>query len=295
MTKQTLMFVNPVSLTLKYNQLVIRVKEREETVTRPIEDIAVVLIEHQASQISIPLLNALATQNVAVIICDDKAMPSAMLMPLETNNTQQETYRIQCEASQPTRKRIWRDIIESKIRNQAAMLQRAGKQADLLRPYYSNVLSGDSDNREGAAARIYWRELFGPAFVRSREGEPPNALLNYAYAILRAATARALMGSGLLPAFGLFHRNRYNAFPLADDIMEPYRPFVDDIVYMLHTNRGATTLDKDTKAALLRILFADVRMDNKTHPLEVALSLTTASLVRALKDNTQHLRTPTFP
>ena len=295
MTKQTLMFVNPVSLSLRYNQLVIHLKGSEEEVTRPIEDIAVVVIENQAVQVTMPLLNALATQNVSVVICDDKAMPNAMLMPLETNNTQQETYRIQCEASQPTRKRIWRDLIEGKIRNQAAMLCRAGRQGDLLRPYYSNVLSGDSDNREGAAARIYWRELFGPTFVRSREGNQPNAMRNYGYALLRAATARALMGSGLLPAFGIFHRNRYNAFPLADDVMEPYRPFVDAIVYDLHARQGKTTLDKDAKSRLLRILFADVDIDGTTHPLEVALTLTTASLVRALKDNNQHIRCPSFP
>ena len=155
-----------------------------------------------------------------------------------------------------------------------------------------NVKSGDTDNREGAAARVYWSQLFDDSFKREREGDSPNQFLNYGYTILRAAVARALVGSGLYPAFGIFHRNRYNAFPLADDVMEPYRPFVDEVVYSLCQNDKITDLDKIVKSRLLRVLFADVKIGRMTRPLEVALSLTTASVVKMFKGDTQKLSLP---
>ena len=171
------------------------------------------------------------------------------------------------------------------------MLGRDGK---VLKPYYMNVLSGDSDNREGLAAKIYWQQMYGRRFNRNRNGEDPNSLLNYGYAILRAAVARALLGSGLFPAFGLFHRNRYNAFPLADDVMEPYRPFVDYAVYQIFGYSSEACLDKEAKQSLVRVLFTDVKMKDQIRPLQVALSMTTASLVRALKDKKESIIYPSF-
>ena len=245
----------------------------------PIEDIGYVVLEHQQTAITLPLLNALSDNNVAVIFCGDNRMPNAMLMNLDSNKTQGESFRAQIEASEPLKKGIWKQVIETKIRNQAALLNKLGKDGDLLKPYYSNVKSGDTDNREGIAAKMYWRELFGEDFMRNREGAVPNNLLNYGYTLLRAAVARALMGSGLLPALGIFHRNRYNAFPLADDIMEPYRPYVDEIVYHMYIN-GITELDKDAKSQLLHILFADTVFSKVTRPLEVGLTMTTSSLAK---------------
>lgn len=179
-----------------------------------------------------------------------------MLMNLESNTIQGERYRAQIDASEPLRKNLWKQTVEAKIANQAYLLNKLGKDGSILRPLYENVKSGDADNREGIAAKMYWPTLFGDGFIRSREGATPNHLLNYGYSILRAATARALMGAGLLPSFGIFHRNRYNAFPLADDIMEPFRPYVDEAVYKLYSD-GATELDKAAKAALLHLLFCD--------------------------------------
>lgn len=245
----------------------------------PIEDIGYVVLEHQQTAITLPLLNALSDNNVAVIFCGDNRMPNAMLMNLDSNKRQGESFRAQIEASEPLKKGIWRQVIETKIRNQAALLNKLGKDGDLLKPYYSNVKSGDTDNREGIAAKMYWRELFGEDFMRNREGAVPNNLLNYGYTLLRAAVARALMGSGLLPALGIFHRNRYNAFPLADDIMEPYRPYVDEIVYHMYIN-GITELDKDAKSQLLHVLFADTVFSKVTRPLEVGLTMTTSSLAK---------------
>lgn len=294
MIKQTLFFTTPVSLSLKYNQIEIRYKDVEEVITRPIEDVGVVIVENQMVHFTVPLLNALADNNVAVIFCNVQCMPNTMLMPLESNTIQQEVYRFQIEASLPTKKRIWKDIIEYKIRNQAALLDRLGHDGKVLKPYYMNVLSGDSDNREGLAAKIYWQEMYGRQFNRNRNGEEPNSLLNYGYAILRAAVARALLGSGLFPAFGLFHRNRYNAFPLADDIMEPYRPFVDYAVYQIFECLPEAYLNKEIKQSLVRVLFTDVKMKDQIRPLQVALSMTTASLVRALKDKKGSIIYPSF-
>ncbi|MBR1503452.1 MAG: type II CRISPR-associated endonuclease Cas1 [Prevotella sp.] len=292
MIKQTLMFTNPVSLSLKDNQMVITFKDNKDTVTRPIEDIGFVIIENPMVSITIPLLNELADHNVSVVFCDKKQMPKTMLMTLEGNTTQQESYKYQIEASAPMKKNIWKQLVERKIKNQSLLLNKVGKNGDVLKPYYMNVKSGDTDNREGAAAREYWSRLFEPGFKREREGLPPNNLLNYGYTILRAAVSRALIGSGLYPAFGVFHRSRYNAFPLADDVMEPYRPFVDEIVYHLYYDEAITELDNKGKGVLLRLLFSDVKMDKVTRPLENALSLTTASLLRIYKGETEKLSLP---
>lgn len=292
MIKQTLMFTTPSSLSLRDKQLVIKVDGSDEDITRPIEDIGCIVIENQQVRVSVPLLNELSDNNVSVIFCDRKAMPHTMLMSLEGNSTLQESYKYQFDVTAPCKKQLWKQLIESKITNQAALLNKLGKDGDILKPYYMNVKSGDTDNREGGASRIYWGTLFNSQFRRDREGDPPNNLLNYGYTILRAATARALIGSGLYPAFGIFHRNRYNAFPLADDVMEPYRPFVDDIVFRLYYQEGQRELTRDTKATLLRVLFSDVKMSKVTRPLEIALSLTTASLLKVYKGEAKQLSLP---
>lgn len=292
MIKQTLMFTSPVSLSLKDKQIVITFKDNKDTVTRPIEDVGFVVIENPMVSITVPLLNELADNNVAVIFCDKKMMPKTMLMTLDGNTTQQESYKYQLNASLPMKKNVWKQLVECKIKNQSLLLNKVGKGGGVLKPYYLNVKSGDSDNREGAAAREYWRLLFDDGFKREREGLPPNGMLNYGYTVLRAAVTRALIGSGLYPAFGVFHRNRYNAFPLADDVMEPYRPFVDEIVYHLYYDGAVNELDSQTKRRLLRVLFSDVKMGKVTRPLENALSLTTASLLKMYKGESDKLSLP---
>ena len=280
MLKKALFFSTPFCLSLRNNQMIINTKEMPEMQRSvPIEDIGFVILEHQQTNITLPLLNALSDNNVAVIFCGDNFMPNAMLMNLDSNKTQGESYRAQIEASEPLKKGLWKQIVEAKIRNQAALLNKLGKNGEILKPYYTNVKSGDSDNREGVAAKIYWGELFGEDFIRSREGVEPNNMLNYGYTLLRAAVARSLMGSGLFPAFGIFHRNRYNAFPLADDIMEPYRPYVDEIVFDLYAN-GERKLTKDVKSQLLRLLFTDTVFGKITRPLDVGLTMTSASLAK---------------
>ncbi len=291
MIKQTLFFATPVCLSLKNCQLVISWKDSEDTVTRPIEDLGCVVLENQMIKVSLPLLNELVKNNVSVILCDNKQMPTAMLQCLDANATQTESLKQQLSVTEPMKKQAWKQIIESKIRNQAAVLSSVGKNGDTLKPFFTNVKSGDSDNREGLAARIYWRLLFGKAFRRERNGAVPNALLNYGYSILRAATARALLGSGLLPNVGVFHKSRYNAFPLADDIMEPYRPYVDEIVFNLYSN-GTTELNKDSKATILRLLTCDVNIGKVKRPLQIALTITTASLVKYYASELKKLSLP---
>lgn len=277
--KRTVVFSSPCRVSLKNCQLLVENQETGELRRVSVEDLGVVLIENPSVSISVPALNALSSNNCAVVFCDSRHMPCSMLMNLDSNSVQGETYRQQMDATVPLKKNLWKQIVERKIQNQSRLLSVLGFDGDVLKPYFKNVKSGDSDNREGVAAKLYWDELFGKEFVRSRFGEGVNPLLNYGYSILRAGMARAIMGSGLFPALGLFHKNRYNAFPLADDLMEPYRPFVDRIVFRL-CEEGKTVLDPETKQVLLRVLFVDTLLKDEVRPLEIALSLTTASLAR---------------
>lgn len=291
MIKQTITFRSPVSLSVKNKQLVIHLKEEDRTVTRPIEDIGVIILENQMIKITLPLINELTENNVALIICDEHCMPKSMLMTLEGNTTLQEAYRFQTEATLPLKKQAWKQVVESKIKNQSALLNKLGKKGDVLKPFYMNVKSGDADNREGGASRVYWSALFGNDFRRERYGDAPNNLLNYGYTILRAAVTRALLGSGLYPAFGIFHRNRYNAFPLADDLMEPFRAFIDETVYSLYT-QGKTDLTTEVKQSLQSVLFCDVHIGKQMRPLEVALTLATSSFLKYIKGDVEKLTLP---
>ena len=292
MLKRTLVFSNPMTLSLKNCQLVLAYKDDPDNkVTIPIEDIGVVIIEHQQVSITIPLMNALVEGNVQVVMCNNRGMPSAMLQSFEGNNLQGENLRNQMGAGEVLKKQLWKQIVEAKIRNEAALLNKVGQEGDRLKQYYQNVKSGDADNREGIAARIYFSGLFGESFLRDRTVPGINALLNYGYAILRAATARALVSSGLLPAIGIFHHNRSNAFPLADDIMEPYRPYVDEIVYDM-AMQAKLDLTKDVKAELINVLYADTQFSRVTRPLSVGLTLTTASLSKCFAKEQTKLSLP---
>ena len=292
MLKRTLVFSNPMSLSLKNCQLVLAFKDDPDNkMTIPIEDIGVVIIENQQVSITIPLMNALIEGNVQVVVCNDRGMPSAMLQSFESNNLQGENLRNQMNAGEVLKKQLWKRIVEAKIRNQAALLNKVGQEGDILKQYYRNVKSGDSDNREGIAARVYFSELFGESFIRDRTLPGINALLNYGYTILRAATARALVSSGLLPAIGIFHHNRSNAFPLADDIMEPYRPYVDEIVYAL-SMQGKMELTKDVKADLIQVLYADTQFSKVIRPLSVGLTFTSSSLSNCFAKEQKRLSLP---
>lgn len=294
MLKQTLVFTNPFRLSLKNAQLVVASREMpEETRTIPIEDVGMVIIENQMISVTIPLLNELVDSGVAVVLCDKKGMPHAMLQNMDGNNLQGEFLRNQIEVGEVLRKQLWKQIVEAKIRNQSALLEKQHSKGALLKPFYMNVKTGDSDNREGIAARLYWGELFGGDFVRDREGGGVNALLNYGYTVLRAATARALVSAGLTPSLGIFHHNRSNAFPLADDLMEPYRPFVDEVVFHL-CEEGKLDLNKETKTELLGVLTCDTFFPKVTRPLQIGLSITMASLAKCYAGKQKKLSLPSL-
>lgn len=291
MIKRTIVFSSPCKISTKDNQLVAENRESGEVKKVPIEDLGIVIIEHPMTNISIPALNALSANNCAVVLCDARHMPISMLLNLDNNSVQAERYRQQSEASLPLKKNLWKQIIQAKILNQSRLLSELGLDGEKLKPYYMNVKSGDTDNREGIAANLYWDSLLGKEFVRTRYGNEPNPLLNYGYAVLRAGMTRAIMGSGLFPAFGLFHRNRYNAFPLADDLMEPYRPYVDQLVVQSIWD-GKGQLNTESKQQLLKVMFLDTRFKDMTRPLELALSITTASLARCFAGESKIIEYP---
>lgn len=303
MIKRTLCFSNPAYLSLRNGQLVIQLpaadhSDKAEPITHsvPIEDIGVVLLEERRITISNAALNALLQNNCAVISCDERHMPSAMFLPLEGHSVQSERFRNQIDASLPLKKQLWQQTIQAKIRNQAAVLQkRVGAEVGCMLAWAKDVKSGDSDNLEGRAAAYYWKNVFAqyPSFVRGREDDPPNNLLNYGYAILRAVVARALVAGGLLPTLGIHHHNRYNAYCLADDIMEPYRPIVDDMVITI-VNSGAdiSALNKEIKVHFLSLPTADVHIGEQRCVLMNAVAQSVASLNKCFSGEVRKLVYP---
>ena len=264
----------------------------DESRTVPIEDVGVVLLENQQTFITLPLLNALVENEVQVVLCNSKGMPSAIIQSMNSNNLQGETLGNQIACGEVLKKQLWKQVVEAKIKNQASLLNSIGEKGNILKPFYTNVRSGDLDNREGIAARIYFQHLFGDNFIRDRDLLGINAMLNYGYSILRAATCRAIVSSGLLPAIGIHHHNRSNAYP--DDLMEPFRPFVDGVVYDL-LMRGEIELSKNVKGELISVLYADTMYEKIKHPLCVGLSMTTASVVKCLSKELNTISLPSFP
>lgn len=298
MIKRTLYFSQPTYLSLRNNQLVMKLPEvekmgddlssviREQAVrTFPIEDLGIVMLDNKQITITHGALAALVDNNCAVITCDERSMPSGLLLPLAGHTLQQERFKAQIEASVPLKKQLWQQTTKQKIHNQASVLrQYTYAETGCMDSWEKDVKSGDADNLEARAAAYYWKNLFKmdvPLFIRDRQGAAPNNLLNYGYAILRAVVARALVSSGLLPTLGIHHHNRYNAYALADDIMEPYRPYVDHrVMQIVRSGKDYTTLTKELKGELLSIPTMDVFIDGHNSPLMVAVSITTASLAK---------------
>ena len=308
MIKRTLYFGNPAYLNVRLAQLEIRLPEVEKNdslpepfkasaVKRiPIEDIGVVVLDNKQITITQGALGALLDNNVAVVTCDEHRMPSGLMLPLEGNTTQSERFRDQIEASLPLKKQLWQQTIQAKILNQSSVLYRQRSlDCGNMEAWAKQVKSGDADNLEGRAAAFYWQNLFGEikGFRRDREGVPPNNLLNYGYAILRAVVARSLVGSGLLPTLGIHHHNRYNAYCLADDIMEPYRPYVDKLVAeIVDSGADISHLTTELKGKLLAIPVLDVVINGRRSPLMVGVGMTTASLYKCYSGEIRKIAYP---
>lgn len=310
MIKRTLYFGNPAYLSLRKEQLVVSIPEviksdtlpdnfkKDAVATFPIEDIGVVVLDHRQITVTQGLMEKLLEKNCAMITCDSKRMPAGLMLPLEGNTTQSERFKDQINASVPLKKQLWQQTVKAKIENQAHILRNStGSIVKNMQKWAADVKSGDPDNYEARAAVYYWSNLFADigGFTRNREGIPPNNLLNYGYAILRAVIARSLVGSGLLPTLGFHHRNKYNAYCLADDVMEPYRPFVDRLVFeIVQTNSGNLELDREIKAKLLNIPVLDVMMNGQRSPLMIAARQTTASLFQCYSGELRKIKYPEF-
>lgn len=301
MIKRTLYFSNPAYLNLKDQQLQIDLPhlkslgEKESKKHIPIEDIGIVILDHQQITITHACMAALLANNVALITCNHTHHPVGLLLPIDGHHTQSERYKYQIEASQPLKKQLWQQTIQAKILNQAAVLFERGIPCDNMIHWAKSVKSGDPDNYEGRAAAYYWKNVFPKKldFFRGREGDPPNNLLNYGYAILRAIVARGIVSSGLIPTLGIHHKNKYNAYCLADDVMEPYRPFVDQIVLKIIDNgENFLELSPAIKSQLLNIASVDVSFERGTSPLMVGVQYTTASLAKCYEGGLRKINYP---
>jgi len=303
MIKRTLYFGNPAYLSLRDEQLVIdlgadkHLRGTDEIVTAAIEDIGVIILDHRQITITQALMSKLLENNVALVTCDDTHHPVGLMLNLQGNSLQSQKFRHQVDASLPLKKQLWQQTIMAKISNQAGMLKLHGQEHNVLISYAKDVKSGDSENHEAMAAAYYWKKLFpdAPGFYRERFGPAPNQWLNYGYAILRAVVARALVGSGMLPTLGIHHRNQYNAYCLADDIMEPYRPYVDQVVRRLTVAHGyREEIPGYIKKELLGIPAMDVRIDGKSSPLMNAVARSTASLAKCFEGNARRILYPSL-
>jgi len=340
MIKRTLYFGNPAYLNLRDEQMIVHLVEtenqsatnidgfaeykKEAKATIPIEDIGIVVLDNKQVTITQGLIEALLDNNVAVITCNSKHLPTGLLLPLSGNTIQSERFRAQIDASEPLKKQLWAQTASQKIKNQAALLESIGINNSYLIPLYKNVNSGDTNNCEATAAAYYWQHIFSGidlnnfekaddnianneepenideeigevTFKRLREGNPPNNYLNYGYAILRGTMARSIVCAGLLPTLGIFHHNRYNAYCLADDLMEPYRPYIDKVVLNVIKEHGLKEdLTKEIKAMLLTIPAIDVIMFDEKSPLLIATQRTANSLVKCFNGEQRKLVYPEF-
>lgn len=295
MIKRTLYFGNPAYLKTNNEQLVIELPETGETKNTPIEDIGILILDHQQITITQALMAKLLANNTALITCDTTHHPTGLLLNLDGNSLQSQKQQAQLEATVPLKKQLWQQTVSAKIDNQAALLRLEREDPKYLLNISKEVKSGDADNCEAVAAAYYWKRIF-PSFLefrRERYGPPPNNLLNYGYSILRALVARSLVASGLLPTFGIHHRNQYNSYCLADDIMEPYRPYVDKVVCdIVRMNGKFLEMTPSMKQALLTIPAMDVQIDGQKSPLMNAVQRTTASLAKCFEGKTRKLLFP---
>ncbi|MCX6234323.1 MAG: type II CRISPR-associated endonuclease Cas1 [Bacteroidetes bacterium] len=307
MIKRTLYFGNPAYLSKTNKQLVVRLPavekndtlpesfKKEAAATIPIEDIGVVILDNQQIIITHALVAALLENNVALITCNDTHHPTGLMLPLDVHNIQHERFTIQINATIPQKKQFWQQTVIAKIINQALLLEYFGKEYLRLKKLSESVKSGDTENCEAKAALYYWAHIFPNSlhFSRNREGDPPNNLLNYGYAILRAMMARCLIGSGLLPTFGIHHSNKYNAYCLADDIMEPYRPYMDRIVLQIvQSGVNIEEMTTDIKKELLSVTSIDIIIDSEQSPLMVGMQRTTASLAKCFEGTSRKIVYP---
>ena len=292
MIKRVLCFENPARLSLRLEQIVVEltavvnnpnvpeIAQKMGTKTIPIEDVGVVVLDNRQITITHALIDALLENNCAIITCNEKHLPVGLMLPLDGHNLQSERFREQINASEPLKKQMWQQTVVAKILGQAHVLGMQHIEHNNMLKWAKDVRSGDTDNMEARAAAYYWRNVFGDQdFIRAQEGLPPNNLLNYGYSIVRAMMARALVAAGLLPTLGIHHHNRYNAYCLADDIMEPYRPFVDEkVLTMIKQGMVGEDITTAQKIQLLGLCTADVHIEGHRRPMMLTIQTTAQSV-----------------
>ena len=285
---------NPAYLKLKDKQLKVTDPEtKEEKGSIPIEDIGLLMLDHY--QITLPhqLIQELMKNNVILISCDERHLPLAGMLPFSGNTLFSERVKTQIEVSEPLKKQVWKQTIECKILNQLKVLEQLGKYTSPMYEYLKQVKSGDTTNMEGIAAQHYWKHLIDSDFLRDRFGDGPNPFFNFGYGVLLSIIARALVDTGLLLVLGIFHRNKYNPYCLASDIMEPYRPIVDLLVMKwLQLHPEKQNLDKESKAFLLQIATQDVTIEKLVRPLMVGVKMTASSLLKCYTGEKRQISYP---
>jgi CRISPR-associated protein Cas1 len=290
-------------LSVRYGQLIIK-EEGREVGSIPCEDIGVLLIDHQGTTYTHSVFTELLRCGAAVVLCGGNHQPAGMLLPIESNSMQTERFRQQIEAKEPVKKSLWRQIVRAKIKHQAKLVGKDSDVYPVLMVLRDKVRSGDPENIEAQASKKFWpvyladiidssTSLGMTTFRRDIEGRPPNNMLNYGYMVMRAAVARALCSAGLLPCLGIHHRNRYNAFCLADDMLEPFRGFVEAKVRDIAKQNGVPDeLTQPVKARLLEVLYEPVTIAGFEGPLMVGLHRTMASLQRCFAGEQKEIDLP---
>jgi CRISP-associated protein Cas1 len=284
MIKRTIDISEPSYVHLQHQQLC--VDRENETIARvPVEDLGVLVLASPAIVITQAVVALCQQHNVAILFCDDKHLPISVTLPLWGGHSlHAKVLRTQISMTEPTRKRLWREIVQAKIGQQMVTLEWAGASGAGLSRLRASVKSGDPTNCEAQAARRYWQALMGAKFRRDREGGGANSLLNYGYTVMRAMIARAIVGTGLHPALGLHHKNQYNGLGLADDLMEPLRPWVDWEVFKMMRNGEALEIGRASKQVLLGLLSSDVQLGGRVMPLIVASHSMAAGLKAAMTE-----------
>ncbi len=280
-------------LSIRYGQLVLK-REGEQISSIPCEDVGVLLVDHRGITYTHSVFTELLKNGAAIVLCGENHHPSGMFLPIESNSVQTERYRNQIEAKEPVKKRLWQQIIRVKIRHQAKLVKEDEVTYRALKILAKKVRSGDPDNIEARVSKKFWNSFFeDESFRRDINGPSPNNMLNYGYMVMRAAVARAICSAGLLPSLGLHHRNRYNAFCLADDVLEPFRGFVEARVKQLYEGgEGTEDLGQYVKARLLDVLYEEVNIAGFKGPLMVGLHRTAASLYRVFAGEQEKIELP---
>jgi len=293
MLKKTLFIETPSHLQIENELIKLTNKITQESNTFVPDELGYIILENYQITASIQFFQIAATNNILIIVCDKTHNPVSYTIPLYYNTTQTQTLNNQIKLKTEHKRMIWKQIIISKIQNQANLLKKMNKDYLKLMKLLEKATLDNIETCESTASRFYWKELFEiKKFKRDSEGEPPNNLLNYGYSILRAATARALIGSGLMPQISLHHHNKYDPLPLADDVMEPYRPFVDQIVVELVKKDDYMFLHKGNKQELLKILACDTIINEVRRPLMIALTYTTSSLANIINNKNKKISVP---